>query len=63
MQITDEQVEKYKAIRFEETGESVDSATGREELTALVGFMDVVFQFWEYEAAQEARSMDSHQIL
>ena len=45
MQISDQQVEKYRAIYVEVYGEEIDKARARDELTALVCMLDAVNKF------------------
>ena len=45
MQISDQQVEKYISLYLEEFGRSIDKAQARIELTALVCYMEAVYQF------------------
>ncbi|MFA6397494.1 MAG: hypothetical protein WDK96_01440 [Candidatus Paceibacterota bacterium] len=45
MQISEEQIEKYMAVYLEEFGHPVDKARARDELTALVTYMNAVWKF------------------
>ena len=45
MQISEERVEKYMAIYLEEYGLAIDKAQARIELTALVCYLEAVYQF------------------
>lgn len=45
MQISNEQVDKYIAIYVEEYGKTIDKARARDDLTALVCYMEAVYQF------------------
>ncbi len=45
MQISEEQVDKYITIYFEEYGRSIDRVQARAELTSLVCFMEAIYKF------------------
>ena len=44
MQISEEQIEKYITIYFEEYGREIDKAQARAELTSLVCLMEAVYK-------------------
>ncbi|MEI8269984.1 MAG: hypothetical protein WCG45_01320 [bacterium] len=44
MQISEEQVEKYKALYVEEYGKEIDEAHARAELTSLVCLMEAIYK-------------------
>lgn len=44
MQISEEQIEKYITIYFEEYGREIDKAQARVELTLLICLMETVYQ-------------------
>jgi hypothetical protein len=54
MQISDEQVEKYMVIYVEEFGHSIDKARARDELTALICYMEAVYKFNNKENYNES---------
>ena len=45
MQISDEKVEEYMVLYFEEHGRSIDKAQARTELTSLVCLLEAVYKF------------------
>ncbi len=45
MQISEEQVKKYVAVYLKEYGKPIDKTRARDELTALVTYMNAVWKF------------------
>ena len=45
MQISEEQVDKYIAIYVEVYGKTIERAQARIELTALVCYMETIYQY------------------
>jgi hypothetical protein len=45
MQISDEKIEEFIFLYFEEYGRKIDKAQARTELTSLVCLLDAVYKF------------------
>jgi len=45
MQITEEQIEKYKTIYVETYGKEIDQTQARAELTSLICLMEAVYKY------------------